>query len=148
MAGGILLLCGCVGQAPTRLYTGHEFQFATVSPPTENLTGAWSGSWQDPVRKSSEDFTMDLKQKGNALKGDAEFSDWDRSSATVSGQISGAQISVVIRPRGNPYYIPPSSSWVGVASNGTITGTWYLHGEPGNGYGNTGPWSAKLAPAR
>ena len=143
---GALLLYGCAPTPPPVTYAPADFELREVRPPAQDLTGQWSAAWKDPLRRTSEKFAMDLTQRGNVVTGRAEFMDAGRTQGAVTGQVSGAELSLLFTPD-RRYFGVRKASWVGVVTNGTITGTWYLHGKPISGYANTGPWSATLTPS-
>ena len=139
---GILLVGGCVSPWEESPYQRQDFAFKELSPPTENLTGRWRGTWTDPARRTDEDFVLDLKQNGNALRGKVEFMDRDFTRAAVTGQVSGAQVSLFCAPYDRAL---PKTSWVGTARDGALAGTWYQHGPVLHGDASTGPWMARAA---
>jgi len=139
----VLLLGGCVRYPEQPAYGRGEFEFKDLRPPAADVSGVWHGAWVDPLRKKSEDVTFELRQKGNTVKGAAEFRDFADTRADVSGKISDDAVSLLVTPLGGPYSLPLRSTWVGTVSNQTLAGTWYLHGRPRPGFASSGPWSAE-----
>lgn len=109
---------------------------ADLGAPSFDITGKWSGSWQESGQKSTEAFTMELVQTGAILKGTAIFMDSTRTRAVVEGEATGAKIRLVLTP---PQPSLPETIWIGTVTNQTITGSWYLHA---GGSTSTGSWSA------
>lgn len=138
---GLALLCGC-----ERQYEKQDFLLEGSGPPLFNVTDEWTGSWNDPVRGTSEMFKMVLLQEGTNVTGKASFMDANGTQAEVSGQASGLKLRILMSPHPTaPYRTIPETTWLGTFSNNTISGTWYLHGKPYRGYASTGPWSASLS---
>jgi hypothetical protein len=125
------------------VYQRSEFEIKELKPPAVEVSGVWHGAWVDPLRKKSEDVTFELRQKGNTVKGVAEFRDFNDTRADISGKISESTVSLLVTPLGGPYSLPLRSTWVGAVSNATVSGTWYLHGRPWPGYASSGPWAAE-----
>jgi len=140
---GLTLLTGC-----ERQYAKQDFALENLGPPSVDVTGTWTASWQDPKRGATEAFTMDLRQKGTNLAGAAAFMDANGTKADVTGQMSGTKLRLLMSPHPTaPYHATPETTWLGTITNGTIAGTWYFHGRVDRGYASTGPWSASPKPA-
>lgn len=113
---------------------GHDRPPSDPGAPNFNLTGKWSGAWQDGG--STEAFTMELLQTGATVKGTAIFMDSARTKAAVSGEATGPKIRLVMTPT-QPSL--PKTVWVGTVSGQAITGNWSLNSQ---GSTATGTWSA------
>lgn len=121
-----------------RRYEKHDLALGNLGPPSFNVTGSWTGTWDDTGRRSTESFAMDLRQTGPMVKGTVTFMDSARTKAAISGEARGSKIRLVMTPEPSL----PETTWIGTVTGQTMTGTWYFHGAPTPGYASTGPWSA------
>jgi hypothetical protein len=106
-------------------------------PPTHDITGKWSGAWQEDSQMSTEAFTMELVLTGATVKGTAVFMDAAKTRTAVSGEATGSKIRLVMSPE-QPGV--PETTWTGTVEDGSITGRWYLRVR---GASATGSWSAQ-----
>jgi hypothetical protein len=132
---------GCGTPSDQKITTKQEIEFKEVNPQSVAISGHWSAVWKDPVAGFSENFTMDLEQKGNKVEGTAAFVDSRRTKAVVSGQISGNKIHLVMKPDSENLH---EVSWTGTVADNSVTGTWYLHGNPPSGMAASGPWQGSM----
>ncbi len=119
------------------------FVIRDLKPPAVCLTGSWNGFWRDRTRKRTEAFRFTLSMTGNELSGQAVFRDANSTKADITGQVSGTKIRMLMTPHPTaPFHFISETTWIGVSSNGTISGTWHLHARQNYDYATTGPWSA------
>src|SRR5262245_53203554 len=119
MGVSLLLLCGCGWR-----YEKEKLVLPDSGSPSFDLTGSWTASWQDPKRKTSEAFTMDLTQQGTNITGTAVFMDANGTSAEVAGQATGSKVRLVMSPHPTaPYHAIPETTWIGNVTNKGISGT-------------------------
>lgn len=120
-----------------------DFALENSGAPRLGLTGTWIAWWHDPQRNLREAFTMDLVQQGTNVRGAAVFMDVNDTRAEVAGEVTGSKIRLLMSPHPTASYpAVPKTTWIGTLTNNTISGAWYLHGKPSDGYVSTGPWSA------
>lgn len=134
---GVALLAGTNGPADKK-----DLALGDLGAPSFNVTGNWTGTWQDTGRNVSETFTMELIQTERTVKGTATFMDATRTKAAVSGEATGSKVRLVMTPQ--PSF--PETTWIGTVTKQSIAGTWHLHGTPARGYASTGPWTATFKP--
>lgn len=132
-----VLLAGCAS-TPLEVATKEELAFESVSPPTIDVSGRWTGAWIDKRARVAERYTMALEQSGNTVSGQTVFADLKRSKATVRGQVSSNAIHLVMTPESRALH---ETSWRGVVVGRKVEGTWHLHGQPMSGQSTSGPWS-------
>ncbi len=140
---GFLLVNGCRQQPSAKQPAKEDLVLTDLKPPAADLTGKWACSWKDPKRNTSESISVELKLTENDITGKAVFMDANSTKADIVGQASGSKVRLLMTPHStSPFDVLPETTWVGVLSNGTISGTWYLHGKAARGFAITGPWSA------
>jgi len=110
--------------------------------PTAGLTGSWSGWWHYPQSRLREAFTMDLVQQGTNVTGTAVFMDAHDTKVEITGQMTGMEIRLLMRPAAS-HPAAPTTTWTGALTNKTISGVWQINGKP-DGSPATGPWSANI----
>jgi hypothetical protein len=104
--------------------------------PSFDITGKWTGAWQESGQSSTEAFTMELVQTGAIVKGTAIFMDSTRTRTTVQGEASGTKLRLVLTPL-QPSV--PKTTWTGTVTDQGITGRWNLNAQ---GATATGSWTA------
>ena len=139
MAFGISVL-SC-GQEP--VLNKDDLILEDFGPPDFDISGTWKASWQDPERKTTEAFTMNLVQESSNVSGDAAFADANGTTADLKGQATGSKLRIVMKPQPTaPNHPLPELTLIGTVVDGKVSGTWYLHGKPDRGFASQGPWSA------
>jgi hypothetical protein len=99
-----------------------------VSRSHPDVSGAWSGTMQDPSGQRSEQFTLSLTQDGSVVSGTGV--DEHGEPATINGEIHGTDLSLTLSTDQG------DGTLDGTLSGDRIEGTW-------TGRGMSGPWWAE-----
>src|SRR5258707_10078858 len=94
-----------------------------------NIVGGWQISWQG--RNGSQQATMQIQQDGSKLSGTFEDSS---GSSSVSGSISGNNVSFSVQIQGRPMTL----AFTGTIDGDKMSGTFQPQGGGGGGGGGGG----------
>jgi hypothetical protein len=128
-------------EAAYRTRDNNEKALEDSGPPRVGLTGTWTAWSHDPQSNLREAFTMNLIQQGTNVTGTAVFMDANDTSTEVAGRATGSKIEILMTPHSTASDpVLPKTTWIGILTNNTISGTWHLHGTRSDS--STGSWSA------
>lgn len=127
---------------PSRARDREDVRFQTVEAPTIDVTGAWNGSWTDPLQNVTEGITLQLEQQGNTVSGsivDAGGTRWQIEEGVVSGDRINLfyDREYAFRSRG--------ATLVARLQEAQLKGEYYGHDPAKAGWSSKGTWQAVAA---